>query len=349
MTRKKASDSLLRPLVIPVFLPHAGCPNQCVYCNQRAVTGAGGPGPDPGALVLSEVTRYLEYSRPGRGPGVVSFFGGNFLGLPPKTLRLFLAQAQDLINLGKLRGIRFSTRPDTITPETLDLLQGHDVEAIELGVQSMDDTVLSLSRRGHTSACTRQAVALVKQRGFRLGLQMMTGLPGDSPEKSLETACQIRDLGPAFVRVYPTVVLEGSPLAQTWRNGAFAPASLENTVSLCAAIHQIFSSARIPIARMGLAEPDKLLASGAVLAGPLHPAFGHLVLSEVFFQKTQTLLKSLGPALPRHITLSVSPKNISRARGHKNQNLSKLRALFAIDDIRVTEDPEMGEEEIRVV
>ncbi len=195
-----------RPLIIPVFLPHAGCPHQCVFCNQKAATGAThGPEPTPDH-VRQEALRYLGFSKKTRLPVLVSFYGGNFLNISEKSIRGFLDAAQSLVDEKKIHGIRFSTRPDTIDEKSLNLISAYQVTALELGAQSMDDRVLEISKRGHNAAQTKRATDLLKKNGYQVGLHLMAGLPGDTKKGAIESAKKVRDLGPDWVRVHPKSV-----------------------------------------------------------------------------------------------------------------------------------------------
>ena len=239
-----------KPLIIPIFIPHAGCPHQCVFCNQNIITGA--PSESLNASLANTIDRFLTYKRPSRSHVEVSFYGGNFLGLPEERILHLLIEAKSFIDSGKIESIRFSTRPDTIDEDRLNLIAPFPISTIELGVQSMDEKVLGISKRGHTAGDTVDAVVRLKEKGFNIGLQMMTGLPGDTVAGSLETAQKIIALKPDFVRIYPTLVLEGSALALLYKKKQYIPISLEECVDQLKALHLLFQSAHIPVIRMGL-------------------------------------------------------------------------------------------------
>jgi histone acetyltransferase (RNA polymerase elongator complex component) len=194
-----------RPFIVPVFLPHAGCPHRCLFCNQHATTGQEDTLPSA-RTVRKTITDFLAHRRDPTRFTEISFYGGNFLGLPPEQIQLLLATAAAFVHKGRVNGIRFSTRPDTIDAKRLDLIAPYPVTTIELGVQSMQDDVLERSARGHTADDTRRAVALLAGRPYALGLQMMVGLPGDTTASALATARQLAGLSPDFVRIYPAVV-----------------------------------------------------------------------------------------------------------------------------------------------
>ncbi len=251
--------------------------------------------------------------------------------------------ADSYVKAGKIDSIRFSTRPDTVNRETLELISAFPVTHVELGVQSMDDSVLLASLRGHTAKDAATAALSVKEKGYSLGLQMMTGLPGDSGGQSLETAKRIADLAPDFVRVYPTVVLKDSPLAGMWRDGLYEAQDIDAAVDLAKDISRIFAAENIPVIRMGLA-PSESLEGGVILAGPYHPAFGHLVESAVFLDKAMALLEESGINKGR-AAFRINPKSESRLRGHKNSNMEILSRRLGMVPA-VIHDSELTPEQI---
>ena len=201
-----------RPLIIPVFLPHGGCPHQCVFCNQTAITGVKQNNLTPEKLGFL-IDKFLDYKLKLRKPVQISFYGGNFLGLKKDYIKALLGKSKEFVESGKVDSIRFSTRPDTINNRTLDLIKDFPVSTIELGVQSIIDKVLVVSKRGHTARDTEKAAALLKKRNYIIGAQMMVGLPGDDENGALLTAGKIADFAFDFVRIYPALVLSGSLLA----------------------------------------------------------------------------------------------------------------------------------------
>lgn len=335
-----------KPLVIPIFIPHLGCPHQCLFCNQRAVTGAATVMPDAGDI-RSTVEKYLRYKGPGRSHAEISFYGGNFLGLSRQRIDRLLQSALPFIASGAVAGLRFSTRPDTIDGSRLDRIRDWPVTTVELGVQSMDDTVLAASERGHTAQHTLEASALLKRRGYRIGIQMMIGLPGDTPAASLSTARAIIGLAPDFVRLYPTLVLAGSPLADFYQRGRYIPLSLEACVSRLKTLYLLFTAHGIPVIRMGLQSSSELNNPSVVLAGPYHPALGHMVLSEI-------MLDAAGKALAAEdvrggdVTVTVHPVNFSRMQGPGKQNLDMLKHRFALRRVHVRTDDGLPGDAVRV-
>ena len=310
------------------------------------------PGPKPRRLPLPQIEAsirsYLKYLTPNRKPVQIAFFGGNFLGIDRREILRLLNAATPFVHEGIVDGIRFSTRPDTLTKDRLEILQGFPVSTIEIGAQSMNDAVLALCRRGHTAQHTACAVHLAKAGGYEVGIQMMVGLPGDDDAGAISTGRQIAALCPDFVRIYPAVVLEHSPLANWYRKGQYTPLSLSAGVSLVKRLYLMFQESNIAVIRMGLQATADLENGSILLAGPFHPAFGHLVIAEIYRDRVIELLKGSGRALDA-VTLRVHPKRISTMRGLKNENIHYLKNRFHIRHIDVTGDPLMPDHHISLV
>ncbi len=336
-----------RPLIIPVFIPHAGCPHQCAFCNQTTITGTEPSIPTP-RDIDELIHRLLEYGRPHRSIVQLAFYGGNFLGLPEAQIISLLEHAARSVASGTIGGIRFSTRPDTITLEQLSIIDGYPVQTVELGVQSMDDHVLSLSRRGHSATDTANAVELLKKRGYEIGLQMMVGLPGEDEGSCLSSGQIIAGLSPDFVRIYPTVVLKESLLARWYREGAYEPLPLEEAVRRATKLYKIFEDKDIPVIRIGLQPTAELEKEDSILAGPYHPSFGELVYSEVFYEKASTLIQAFKPTLDT-ICLKVHPKSVSKLKGQNNHNINKLKEFHQLRSIQVVPDPSLSINEIDIL
>jgi histone acetyltransferase (RNA polymerase elongator complex component) len=328
-----------KPFVVPVFIPHAGCPHRCIFCDQTRTTGRSVGSPTPDRL-HADINQFLTYRRDPRRPTEIAFFGGNFLGLAPERIRRLLELGTTYVTRGVVQGLRFSTRPDTISAEILESIAGYPVTTIELGVQSMDDRVLEISRRGHTARDTRRAVNLLQASSYRLGLQMMVGLPGDTPSQALDTGTQISDLAPEFVRIYPTQVLKNSPLARWWRQGRYAPMTLDESVELVKALLEHFLRKGVRVARMGLQPTADLNPDAGVEAGPFHPAFGELVYAALWRD-------ALGRCLAKHppnskeLVIAVHPSNLSRVRGQRNTTVKWIARTFKPAAIAVRPVPDL--------
>ena len=337
---------LSRPFIIPIFLPNAACPHRCVFCDQKDVTGVDQPIISPEKLNRT-IVRYLSYKGPNRHPVQVSFYGGNFLGLDMPTIHRLLAESAKFVSAGLIDSIRFSTRPDTIDEDRLDVLKHYPVSTIELGVQSMNNAVLALSARGHTASDTRRAVGLLKMRGYEIGLQMMVGLPGDDETGAMDTGRGVADLAPDFVRIYPTVVLKHSLLARWYQNGTYTPLPLDRCVTLVKKLYLLFTERNIPVIRMGLQSSVDLTPDASLVAGPFHPAFGHLVHSEIFYDLAASKLRS-AMHLPETVAIHVHPRSISKLRGLKNGNIDRLKRQFNLGTIRVVPDDTLCVDDIKI-
>jgi len=328
--------------IIPLFIPHVGCPHQCVFCNQRRIAADGPITPEDTAL---ELERALG-SQPQGSEAEVAFYGGSFTAIEPDLRRAYLEAVRPFLLSGQVSSVRLSTRPDCVDKGILDELEAYGVRTIELGAQSMADTILALAGRGHTAADTHRAAALIRARGFELVLQMMCHLPGSSDADDLHTAEELAELRPQGVRVYPAVVIEGTPLAEMWRAGEYEPPSLERSVALCAGLLRLFHAADVPVIRVGL-NPTEELSGGAALAGVYHPAFGELVRSRVYIEAAREILRSGHPDGGK-VKLLVAPGMTSAMVGHRRENVLALERQFGLKGARVRESEGVGMFEVLV-
>lgn len=308
-----------KPLVVPVFIPNQGCPYRCVYCDQEKITSqeAGPIQPAAVSRVLEQAIRSPRFN-PGR-QAEVAFYGGTFTRLPRPKMQALLEAVAPYLQEGMFHSIRLSTRPEALDHETLSFLKTFNVKTIELGAQSLDDGVLNLSRRGHSARDTVEAVHLLREHGLGVGIQLMPGLPGDSPRKFLATVDRVVDLRPDMVRLYPTVVIEGTELAQWHRRGLYEPWGLEEALEVCAESVLRLESNGIPVIRIGLMSSPSLRKAGQIVAGPWHDAFGHEVRSEVYRRRVESFLPSRGEA--KHLRIRVHPKDVPLVRGFKNNGI----------------------------
>ncbi|MBQ5637290.1 MAG: radical SAM protein [Selenomonadales bacterium] len=320
--------------IIPVFVPHYGCPHQCVFCNQHKITGSDAMmtaeyAKDIIEEALSWQTRSAEKE--------VAFYGGSFTAIPLEKQRELLSVVSPLYEDGIIHSVRLSTRPDAIDDVILENLQKHHVSTIELGVQSMDDAVLRASNRGHTSDDVRAAVKVIRRYPFMLGLQIMPGLPSEDMYSLLRTANAVRELAPDFVRIYPTVVIDDTPLADAYKCGKYTPLTLQEAVTRTAFLKLFFERAGIPVIRMGLQATAELDRDGTVLAGPYHPAFGELVEAELFRQMLVHVLDDEA-IVGRCLTIHHHPSDASKVRGQKRANLIWLEERYQTAQITCTAD-----------
>ena len=304
---------------IPIFIPHMGCPHQCVFCNQRSISGCKAFDKDQVASQIEEALKTV----PAGSETEIAYFGGSFTGIDRDLMIRLLDLAQSYVRLGRVKSIRLSTRPDMIDGEILEILGRYSVGTIELGLQSMDDAVLSASKRGHTAEQAEIACKKVVEAGFSLVGQMMIGLPGATLESERETACRICDLGASAYRIYPTVVFADTPLLTMMREGEYTPLSVEEAVFRSAEVLRIFLDRGVQCLRIGLCATEDLTDETSAVAGANHPALGELVWNELYYQNIHTCLKNKG-LLGKEVELTVSKREISKAVGQNRCNLSRL-------------------------
>ncbi len=328
--------------IIPVFIPHAGCPHDCVFCNQKKIAGT--LIPPEGREISDIIEKALEYS--GENPEV-AFYGGSFTAIERPLMLEYLSAAKCFIDEGRLSSIRLSTRPDSVDEEKLCILKEYGVRTIELGTQSMCEDVLKISGRGHTAEDTENAVKLIRKHGFALILQMMTHLPGSDDEKDIYTAKKIASLSPDGVRVYPTVVVRDTALEMLWRAGKYTPATPEMAARLGGEILEIFEEKNIPVIRFGL-NPTDDLSDGEALCGAYHPALGEMAMSERFLRLARAEIER-GEYRDGTIHIFVNPKRVSVMSGQKKRNKIRLMREFGFRDVRISGDEKLGMSEVLIV
>lgn len=317
---------------ISIFVPHQGCPCQCSFCNQKTITGkTNEPTPD-------DVTSAVETALKGKGfEYEIAFFGGSFTAIEREYMISLLDAAYPYVKNGQVKGIRISTRPDCIDDEILTLLKKYGVTSIELGAQSMDDGVLAANRRGHTSADIANASRLIKEYGFELGLQMMTGLYMDTDEKAIDTAKKIIALSPATVRIYPTVVLKDTYLAELYKKEIYKPLNAYDSAELCARLVPMFENAGIKIIRLGLHSSEDIKKN--MLAGGFHDSFGELVKSRLMVEKILALP-------PDDYQVYVNAKSLSKLKGNNKSNIYLLMERGY--NIKIITDNGVAIDELRI-
>jgi len=333
-------------MIIPFFIPHAGCPHQCVFCNQKRITGKSAA-PDPSSIPATIIQHLASgHDRARRDPVQVAFYGGSFTALSREVQQAYLEQVLPFIASGRIAGVRVSTRPDAISADGLALLQRYHVGTVELGVQSMDDEVLKLSGRGHTASDTVQAVTMLSAHAFSVGLQLMPGLPGDSGEIFCDTVSKVIALKPDVVRLYPALVIRDTPLEQLYRTRGYSPLALDEAVALCRDALAKFRQAGIAVIRIGLQPTEELGRPGAIVAGPFHPAFRQLVESSLFLETMGSLLPS--GTTSGAVAFAVNPADLSSAIGQKRRNIRAIRDRYGLDAM-VTTDSRVPRGSVRSV
>jgi histone acetyltransferase (RNA polymerase elongator complex component) len=337
----------LMPKIISIFVPQQGCPQRCVYCHQPHITGVSIQTSLTPAMLAQTIEITLNEPK-SKAKGVrfeVAFYGGTFTGLALDVQEQLLRTAQDYVDRGDLAGIRLSTHPGMVNAERIAFLSNFRVTMVELGVQSFNDEVLRQAQRGHTAQEADAAVVRLQKQGIAVGLHLMIGLPGDTPEISLASAQHAVTLHPAAIRLHPTLVLHHTQLEILYQQGRYTPLSLETAVQTCKAMRQLFRAQQIPVIRIGL-QPTVSLETH-VVAGPYHPAIGQLVESAVFYDRMEALCcqRQTGQ---HDITFRVAPQDLSTVHGQKNANIEKLCLRFGFTTVHVLPDEQVQRGEILI-
>lgn len=320
--------TVARRHILPFFIPHLGCPNQCIFCDQRTIAGAERPPtPDDVWARLAELPAEAEQAPE------LAFYGGSFTALAADVQEAYLRPAAQAIREGRICGIRLSTRPDAIDADVLALLQHYGVGTVELGVQSMTDEVLRLARRGHSSEDAVRALRLLQQAGLTAGVQLMPGLPGETHHSALAGARRILSLRPDMLRIYPTVVIEGTECAELYRQGVYRPLTLDEAAAVTLDIRIMAEALGVQVIRMGLQPSDGL--AGRVVAGPYHPAFGSLVNNLWWRGKLLYMLDKYDNV----VKIFVNRRDLPSVVGQNRQNLPYYQAKVPRLQIKTRELP----------
>ncbi|MGN0735734.1 MAG: elongator complex protein 3 [Anaerovoracaceae bacterium] len=322
--------------IIPIFISHRGCPNDCVFCNQKKITARQGdvtPG-DARRTIEEHLSTLADMNLE---TVEIAFFGGSFTGIPMEDQKAFLAIAKEYKDAGKVSAIHLSTRPDYINEEILDNLKAYSVDVIELGVQSLDPDVLRLSGRGHDASVVYESSALVKEYGFTLGIQLMIGLPGDTLEKCIFSAMETVKIGPQIARLYPTVVIKETALYDMYLEGSYTPLSEEEAVNRTKAMYKILDNAGINIIRVGLKSSD-------IMADQLafHPAFRQLVEGRIARERLEAQVEELYPGKEGFALFISNEKCYNNMFGHKGVNRSYFADRYPRLKIKYVKDADAG-------
>ena len=341
--------------MIPFFIPHVGCPYVCTFCNQSRITGQSGISHLTPDYIKETITEYVGSKRNDKF-WEVAFYGGSFTAIHTDLQHQLLAPASEMLKSGIIDGIRCSTRPDAVSDEAITLLQSYGVKTVELGVQSMNDSILVDAKRGHTAEEVVEAVARLKQRGMTVGVQLLPGLKGETWETILETAVAIVKLKPDFVRIYPVLVIENTELADQYRADEYEPLSTEQAIKYCAFLKEWFERHTIEVIRTGLQSTEELDSGNSLVAGPYEPAMGELVVNE---QYKQCLERCINEHIESSIGEDISQRNVwgqlntftalnisifyprsltSKVRGLKNRNVLYFKDLYPQCNINWYED-----------
>lgn len=313
--------------IIPIFVSHMGCPNACTFCNQRKINGVE-DAIKPEALV-QHVEAYLKTMK--RDRIELAFFGGSFTGIPIALQESYLFYAKQLKSMGRIDAIRLSTRPDYVDETVINRLVKFEVDLVELGCQSFDETVLNAAKRGHDKQAIYRAVELLNNASIKVGIQLMLGLSFDSEEKFMASVEEAVSLRPDCVRLYPALVIKDTELFEHYERGVFSPLTLDEAVVWCAKALMRFNKAEIQVIRIGLQPTDVINFDGSVVAGPFHPAFGALVMSQLHLNVLETFFKQIFREMlwseDKDVKIMVNEKHVSAIKGNRRINEQKLNAL----------------------
>ena len=334
----------MKHINIPLFIQHMGCPNQCVFCDQRAITGAH-------SFCFEKIRKDIEdvLSTAGDAECEIAFFGGSFTGIDRKLMLSLLDIAQKYVEDGRVIGIRMSTRPDYISEEICDILRQYTVTQVELGIQSMDDKVLAASGRGHTSDASVNACKLLRERGISFGGQMMVGLPASNRENEIETARKICEMGADSCRIYPLVVFRHTPLAHMTERGEYIPLSIEDAVSRAADVYEVFLENNVKCLKIGLHETESLHSEDSYMAGPNHSALGELVKGEVYRRRIMEKVSRIPDINGKILSIKAPKGSTSKIIGQKGVNKRKIIEDLGVKNVKILEKSDLLEYNISVI
>lgn len=325
--------------IIPIFVPMEGCPHKCVFCDQDKITASDNK--VDADFVRTTIEDYLKTINRNNATVEVSFFGGTFTGIPIEKQNELLTVAKEYKDRHLIDKIRMSTRPDYISDDILSNLKKFDVDIIELGVQSLDEEVLKKSGRGHSPEDVIAASYLIKKYGFTLGHQIMLGLPYDTFEKDIDTVEKSIEMKPEICRIYPALVIKGTPMEKMYNRGVYKPYSLEEAIHISKIIYKMYVKKNINVIRIGLQPTDNINTNGDVVAGPFHPAFRELMDSSILNDG----IIEYSNKIKGDIKIFVNQKTISKLYSDKKKyfNLTKeklgsrLKGVFINNDIETNE------------
>lgn len=318
--------------IIPIFVPHLGCPNDCIFCNQKSISGQKDNMTKEKAKKI--IDDYLKNVKNEEAKFEIAFYGGSFTAIEQAKQEELLETAYEYIKQGKVESIRISTRPDCINKEILQRLKKYKVKTIELGVQSANDYILKRSNRGHNFEDVKKASKLIRWYGFKLGHQMMVGLPESTRIDEINTAKALIKLKPKMVRIYPVLVVKNTKLEKETKEGIYEPLPLVQAVEVCKELVRMFAAKNIEIIRVGLQSTDEISQPGndksEVVAGPYHPAFRQLVESALWYDAIVTKIKKLNMKV-KEVEVTVNPIDANNIIGHKRENVLKLKDTYDVD------------------
>lgn len=318
--------------VIPVFIPHLGCPNDCSFCNQKSISGK------TKMPTKEEVIKIIEDNlnsiKDEEANKEIAFFGGSFTGIDIEKQKEYLEIANKYIEDKKVDGIRLSTRPDYINKDILKMLKKYNVKTIELGVQSTNDYILKRCDRGHTFEDVKNASKLIRRYRFNLGHQMMVGLPESTKLDEIRTAKDLIKLKPKMVRVYPVLVIKGTKLEKELEEGEYRPLTVSQAVERCKELLYLFNKKKIQVIRVGLQNTDEITdpncKESQVIAGPYHPAFGQLVDDSIWYDSIVDKIKKINVKV-KEVKIKVNFADMNNVIGHRKSNIKKIKDTYDVD------------------
>ena len=336
--------------IIPIFVPHLGCQNDCIFCNQKAISGQKNNMTKDKAKKI--IDNYLENLNAIDGKIEIAFFGGSFTAIDEEKQEELLQTAYEYIEKGKIESIRISTRPDAINKQILKRLKKYKVKTIELGVQSANDYILQRANRGHNFNDVKKASKLIRRYGFKLGHQMMVGLPESTKIDELNTAKELIKLKPKMVRIYPVLVVKNTKLEEEYKKGVYEPLPLVQAVEICKDLVRMFVDKKIDVIRVGLQNTDEITEpneeNSQVVAGPYHPAFRQLVESGLWYDSIVGKIKKLNVKV-KEVEVTVNPIDSNSVIGHKKENVKKLKELYDVDLVlKQDENIKQGKSKIEI-
>lgn len=334
--------------IIPIFVPHLGCPNDCTFCNQKKISGQ--TKNVKAEDVKNTIEYYLNNFKDDNKYIEVAFFGGSFTGIDVDKQKELLSVAYEYIKNKKIDSIRISTRPDYINKEILQMLKSYGVKTIELGVQSTNDYILNKSKRGHTFEDVKKASKLIRKNGFILGHQMMVGLPESTRQDEINTAKDLIKLKPKIVRIYPVLVIKGTQLEKDYESGEYTPLTVEQAVETAKDLLVLFNKKKINVIRIGLQNTNEITDPNSkesqVVAGPYHPAFRQLVESRLWYDNIANEIKKVNSNVT-HIQIDVNPSDINNAVGHKRINIEKINDTYNTD-LKINPNSKIKKEKLKI-
>ena len=318
--------------IIPIFVPHLGCPNDCIFCNQKTISG------QKKSMTKEEAKKiiddYLKYIEKENAQVEIAFFGGSFTAIEKEKQEELLKLAYEYVKNGKVQSIRVSTRPDCIDKEILKMLKKYKVKTIELGVQSANDYILKRANRGHNFDDVKKASRMIRWNGFKLGHQMMVGLPESTRIDEINTAKALIKLKPKMIRIYPVLVVKNTKLEEEYKNGTYEPLPLVQAVEVCKELVRMFADKNIDIIRIGLQNTEEISdpenPESEVVAGPYHPAFRQLVEAGMWYDAIVAKIKKLNVKV-KEVEVTVNPIDANNVIGHKKENVLKLKETYDVD------------------